>query len=946
MFKKVISFFIISGMIISCGICVLADEETEETELIVTEENIEAEEDVPEETAEEIIIETVDEEPAEESYIEEEEISEVLPEGTVHITTLEEMTASEYGDHVHRTECDEPGENCVFGIAEGTFADASTDEIIDLINQYRWEACVNGYPDPRNPSRNLTQNDYMPLVWSRSLEETAMIRAAEAYFTRSHSTLDLYYFNMHSFEYKPMAENLSFGRSDLISALESWYGEKDAYLNGNTAAAGHYMNMIAPGYNMIGMAGFNNTVSAEFYKRCNTDPNYGDIYFPDADYYPDGSKVDVTSFDSQLLEIDLERISSVNITYDGDDGMIFVGDSYSLIPMATLTKGPNNIIRYKIHVLPDSWSSDDPSVLSIDEDGNIQALSEGTAEISCILAGVSFTRTVYVNPVKTPGWNTINGSLYYLNDDLSFYTGWLVQGDKTYYLGTDGAMVTGEKKIGGFYFIFNDDGSLQTGFNERNGTMRYVYSDGTYAAGWQEINGSTYYFTSAGAMATGRRVISGYGTFFFYEDGKMATCYWYTDPSSGKRSYFGEDGKLVSLSGWVCIEGVWYKDGEITPGWQTINLKKYYLDDNGKAYTGIQTIDGVKYCFNDDGSGYTGWKKIGTSWYYFVNAEFKTGWLYLDDDRYYLDDKGVMQTSWRKIDDKWFYFDQDGKCLTGYQIINGSLYHINVYYGMTTGWLSDGEDRYYFQENGKAATGFTKINDKLYYFNDEGKQQTGLFEVDGDLYYSNSYGFWTGWLTLDGSRYYFAEDDGKAVTGWQKLYDNWYYFGSDHKAQKGWKKISGKWYYFDEVYGQMLTGKIRVDGKYYYMNSSGSMATGWKKVGSSWYYLGSNGVMAEGWKKISGKWYYFRPGSGNMVVGVNTIDNKRYYFDNNGCMMTGWIECYGSWFHTDNSGAFQTGWQKIETKWYYFNSSGLMLTGTQIIDGKTYTFNSSGTWIK
>ena len=103
MFKKVISFFIISGMIISCGICVLADEETEETELIVTEENIEAEEDVPEETAEEIIIETVDEEPAEESYIEEEEISEVLPEGTVHITTLEEMTASEYGDHVHRT---------------------------------------------------------------------------------------------------------------------------------------------------------------------------------------------------------------------------------------------------------------------------------------------------------------------------------------------------------------------------------------------------------------------------------------------------------------------------------------------------------------------------------------------------------------------------------------------------------------------------------------------------------------------------------------------------------------------------------------------------------------------------------------------------------------------------------------------------------------------------
>ncbi len=52
---------------------------------------------------------------------------------------------------------------------------------LDKINEIRKEACEAGnVPDPRDPSRMLTPDDYRPLKWSSSLEKIARIRAAEA----------------------------------------------------------------------------------------------------------------------------------------------------------------------------------------------------------------------------------------------------------------------------------------------------------------------------------------------------------------------------------------------------------------------------------------------------------------------------------------------------------------------------------------------------------------------------------------------------------------------------------------------------------------------------------------------------------------------------------------------------------------------------------------------
>lgn len=53
--------------------------------------------------------------------------------------------------------------NVLIGM-EGTYAN-DIQAALKLVNQYRWEACSNGYPNPVN-GKKLTKNDYVPMEWS------------------------------------------------------------------------------------------------------------------------------------------------------------------------------------------------------------------------------------------------------------------------------------------------------------------------------------------------------------------------------------------------------------------------------------------------------------------------------------------------------------------------------------------------------------------------------------------------------------------------------------------------------------------------------------------------------------------------------------------------------------------------------------------------------------
>ena len=66
----------------------------------------------------------------------------------------------------------------------------------------------------------------------------------------------------------------------------------------------------------------------------------------------------------------------------------------------------------------------------------------------------------------------------------------------------------------------------------------------------------------------------------------------------------------------------------------------YYKD--GKILTGWQTVDGMRYYFNGDGVMHEGWRQDTTTgqWYYWTHEQTAIGW--------------------KQIDGKWYYFNPDG----------------------------------------------------------------------------------------------------------------------------------------------------------------------------------------------------------------------------------------------------------------------------------------------
>lgn len=137
---------------------------------------------------------------------------------------------------------------------EGQFEQPDRQALLDRLNEIRREACEEGVNNPVN-GEPLTEADYVPMEWSDELEQVAAIRAVETSLLRDHVRPD----GTQCFTVLPDSnvfsmETLAWGFGSIKEALEGWYSEKEAYTGETGTPAGHYIALITPDNQYVGIA--------------------------------------------------------------------------------------------------------------------------------------------------------------------------------------------------------------------------------------------------------------------------------------------------------------------------------------------------------------------------------------------------------------------------------------------------------------------------------------------------------------------------------------------------------------------------------------------------------------------------------------------------------------------------------------------------------------------
>lgn len=295
-----------------------------------------------------------------------------------------------YPDNIIPTDKTTASDGCLLVGVKGTYL-ADAQNALDLINQYRKEACDNGYPDPRDSGRKLTSSDYKPIKWSSDLEYIARIRAAEASVLISHTRPNgQICFSLSSpNDIGSYGEVLAWNGSDsMLDGIKQWYGEKQYWLDQNSSEeTGHYTQMIDPDNSYVGIAAFlnekgvyYNTTSGEFTTESNLD----------------GETAPKIEDCIQTIEVKKEETSG---SIEGLDTNAKVGD----------TEQAKFKLTYNdcdLQYLPDvtgaaiKWSSDNEDIAKVDQNGTVTAVGVGqatiTAETDCGLKA-SYKITVSKN---------------------------------------------------------------------------------------------------------------------------------------------------------------------------------------------------------------------------------------------------------------------------------------------------------------------------------------------------------------------------------------------------------------------------------------------------------------------------------------------------------------------------------------------------------------------
>ena len=217
---------------------------------------------------------------------------------------------------------------------------------------------------------------------------------------------------------------------------------------------------------------------------------------------------------------------------------------------------------------------------------------------------------------------------------------------------------SGWQRRGAEWHYYDADGNETIGWQKVSGIWYYMNGSGIMQTGWQKLSSKWYYMNGSGEMQTGW-LIQGKKRYYLKASGELQTGWmkwnncWY---------YYDADGNM--RTGWQKVSNQWYYmngNGMMQTGWQKVNGKWYYLNGSGEMQTGWQKVSGRWYYLNGSGAMEIGWQKVSGKWYYLNGSgEMQIGWLKLRNTWYYLDGSGAMLTDWQKIDNVWYYFDASG----------------------------------------------------------------------------------------------------------------------------------------------------------------------------------------------------------------------------------------------------------------------------------------------
>lgn len=273
-------------------------------------------------------------------------------------------------------------DGCVLVGVKGSYI-TDVQAVLARVNEIRKEACEEGVPDPRNEKRKLTPSDYVPIRWSSDLEYIARIRAAEASLVIDHtrpngtSCFTLKSPNGIQLYGEVLAWNYT---QKFLPGIEQWYEEKADWINQNSSAVtGHYTQMIDPDNIYAGYATFINpdakyptTTSGEYSSYADMDETSG----PDISNCTQTIEAELTNLTAGMSDFaDLKEENSVQADF-------YVQLSDSGCKLSFLDKA--------------EWKSSNPSVASVDGNGQVKGLKKGTADITASKGSLTATRTVRV----------------------------------------------------------------------------------------------------------------------------------------------------------------------------------------------------------------------------------------------------------------------------------------------------------------------------------------------------------------------------------------------------------------------------------------------------------------------------------------------------------------------------------------------------------------------